>query len=61
MPPEYCEFNAPAVQADCLKWRAQHHPDLLPEVRARLGVNESETHQAKDPSGPFVLFVFFHP
>lgn len=32
IPPEFCEYNPPDLYADCLRWRAKHHPELLPEV-----------------------------
>jgi len=32
IPPEFCEYNPPDLYADCLKWRAKHHPELLPKV-----------------------------
>ncbi len=36
MPMEYCEFNHPHVHANCLKWRARTHPELMPEVMSSV-------------------------
>ncbi|EKU21386.1 rna binding protein [Nannochloropsis gaditana CCMP526] len=57
IPPEYCIFNPPDLYADCLRWQAKCHTELLPEgasvddMLAKLNLHNSGSGGKINSSG----------